>query len=134
MLRLAETRDEVRVVHDQQGTPSSAIDIAAAIEAVAHNLVAHPQERKLRGVFHLASQGKTNWAEFAATIFTLAAERGLPAARVVPITTAEYPTPSRRPAFSYLDTSKLDQSHRVRLPPWREGLVRVMDRLAGGGV
>jgi dTDP-4-dehydrorhamnose reductase len=131
MLRLAAQRPELRVVADQRGTPTSALDIAEGIVAVARNLMAHPLDPSLRGTFHLTSQGSTNWADFAREIFAQSAERGGPRAEVVSIASRDYPTPAARPLNSRLSTEKLERLHGVRLPPWRESLTRVMDRLVG---
>ncbi len=134
MLRVAASRPELRVVDDQHGTPTSALDIACAVEAVARNLIAHPADRGLRGVFHMSAGGPaTTWAAFAAEIFRLSAERGGPSAAVVPIPSSEYPTPATRPAWSALDTSKLAERHGVSLQDWRLGLGQVIDRLAANG-
>ena len=130
MLRLAKTKEELGVVADQWGAPNSAVDLAAAVEAVARNLLREPKNSQLRGVFHMtAAGGPVNWAEFATAIFAESAARGGPSARVRPIATAEYPTPAKRPAWSLLDGGKLQRIHGVALPDWRDGLRRTMDRL-----
>jgi len=133
MLRLAATRDEVRVVADQFGTPTSAIDIAACILSVARNLLAHPADRHLRGVFHMTAQGgPISWADFATEIFNLSAARGGASARVIAISTAEYPTPAQRPNYSCLDGQKLKDVHHVTLAPWQESLRDTMDEIYKG--
>ena len=129
MLRLAETRPELRVVADQWGTPTSALDIAEAIVTVARNLAQRPTDASLRGTFHLTSQGETNWADFAREIFAQSFARGGPGAKVVSIPGSDYPTPARRPANSRLSTAKLAHLHGVCLPHWKESLARVMDAL-----
>ncbi len=129
MLALAETRPELSVVADQLGSPSYAPDIAQAVVTVARNLVARPADGGLRGVFHLCGGGEASWADFAEAIFALSLERGGPSARVKRITTAEYPTPARRPANSRLDCSLLAERHGVVMPHWRDALGRCLDRL-----
>jgi dTDP-4-dehydrorhamnose reductase len=129
MLRLASVRDEIRVVADQQGSPTSALDIAASIIEVARNLIDRPNDATLRGIFHLTNAGQTTWADFAAEIFRLAAKQGGPSARIVPIETSQYPTPARRPARSILDISKIALVHGVRPQHWTEALAVVIDRL-----
>jgi len=128
MLRLADTRDEIGVVADQRGNPTSALDIADAILIVADNLKSRTAP-EWRGIFHMTAAGEANWADFAEAIFAASAEAGGPSARVKRITTADYPTPAHRPANSRLDSSRLAQVHGVRLPDWRESLQGVVERL-----
>lgn len=131
MLRLAADRDEIGVVADQIGSPTSALDIADGIFTISRNLLEKPQDRSLRGLFHLAGTGHASWAEFAAEIFSLSIRFGGPSARVRPIATADYPTPAKRPANSQLDCTKLAQAHGVVLPPWRASLEPCVKRLLG---
>lgn len=128
MLRLAADREEVGVVGDQHGNPTSALDIADALLAIVGNLVAS-DGAGLRGVFHMTGQGEASWAEFAERIFATSAAAGGPSARVRAITTADYPTPAARPANSRLDSSKLARVHGVRLPEWRGSTDEVVRRL-----
>ena len=133
MLRLAGTRDEVGVVADQRGCPTAALDIAAAIVEVAGRLVASPQDAALTGVFHLAGQGDAVWADVAEAVFAASAARGGPHARVTRITTADYPTPARRPANSRLDGSKLARVYGLTLPPWQVSVEACVRRLLAEG-
>jgi len=132
MLRLAGDRDEVGVVADQRGNPTSALDIADAIVAVADNL-GGSDESALRGIFHMTGQDEASWADFAERIFTTSAAAGGPAARVRQISTSDYPTPATRPANSRLDSSKLYERHKVRLPDWRSSTDVVVRRLVEEG-
>lgn len=132
MLTLARTRDDVRVVADQRGTPTNALDIADGVIVVLRNLLARPEASELRGIFHMTGGGETTWAGFAAAIFAASAAGGGPAARVLPIPTSEYPTPARRPANSRLDNTKLANAHGIRLPHWQQSLPRCIDRLVAG--
>ena len=134
MLRLAASRPEIGVVADQHGAPTLASDIAAAVIAVAGNLVAAPDRADLRGTFHMAGAGETTWAGFAAEIFRQSAARGGPSDVVRPITTADYPTPAARPANSRLDCSRLAAIHGVAMPHWQEALAQCMDRLQRQGM
>lgn len=129
MLRLAGDRDEVSVVADQVGNPTSALDIADGIIKVAENLKAS-SDPALRGVFHMTGNGDTSWADFAIGIFAVSAAQGGPSARVRPITTADYPTPATRPANSRLDCSLIARTHGVSLPKWRDALEIVVSRLS----
>ena len=128
MLRLAEDRDELNIVADQRGNPTSALDIADGIFAVAANLF-KSNDLSLRGIFNMSASGEASWAEFAETILAESASLGGPSAEVRPIATADYPTPAKRPANSRLDGAKLQQIHRVRLPDWRESTRSVVQRL-----
>lgn len=128
MLRLANDRDEIAVVADQRGNPTSALDIADGILSVVANLHTS-KEPALRGIFHMSSEGDASWAEFAEAIFAVSASLGGPNASVRPIPTADYPTPAKRPANSRLDSSKLAQIHGVRLPDWRRSVEATIARL-----
>jgi dTDP-4-dehydrorhamnose reductase len=129
MLTLAQNRDEVSVVADQYGCPTYAHDIAVGIVAIGRNLLDRPQYEQLRGIFHVACAGETTWAGFASAIFESLRLLGKRIPKVTPITTAEYPTPARRPANSRLDCSKLERVHNIRLPSWRTSLIACLERL-----
>jgi dTDP-4-dehydrorhamnose reductase len=122
MLALAQDRHEIGVVADQYGCPTYACDIAVGIIAISKNLLGRPLDQRLRGIFHMAGAGETNWAEFAASIFDSLRLAGKNAPKVKPIVTAEYPTPARRPANSRLDCTKLMRIHGIRLPSWQASL------------
>jgi dTDP-4-dehydrorhamnose reductase len=128
MLRLAGDRDEVGVVADQRGNPTSALDIASGLLGIADNLIAS-QDRALRGIFHLAGSGTASWAEFASEIIARSETIGGPSARVREIETKDYPTPARRPANSTLDCSKLQSVHGIRMPEWKLSTAIVVNRL-----
>ncbi|MDB5578015.1 MAG: dTDP-4-dehydrorhamnose reductase [Bradyrhizobium sp.] len=128
MLRFAESRDEVGVVHDQRGGPTSALDIADAVLDVGAHLVADRQPH-LRGVFHLTNAGDASWAEFAELVFRASAVRGGPAARVRRIATADYPTAAPRPSNSRLDCALIEECHGVRLRDWHDAVDAVVGRL-----
>jgi dTDP-4-dehydrorhamnose reductase len=127
MLNLADERDRLSVVDDQHGNPTSALDIADAITAVARNLL-QDRASALRGTFHLAGRGAASWADFAAGIFETSRLMGGPSAQLVRITSADYPTAAKRPANSRLDTSKLTSVHGVTLPPWQSSMQTVVSR------
>ncbi|OOO23280.1 dTDP-4-dehydrorhamnose reductase [Agrobacterium salinitolerans] len=129
MLRLSENRDEINVVADQFGCPTSANDIAAAVVTIARKLV-EDASAPLRGVFHLSGSGETNWANFAKQIFAFAEEHGGKSMIVNDITTAQYPTPARRPANSRLDCSKLEEVYGIKLPSWQTSTRAVVTALA----
>ncbi|MCX7372517.1 MAG: dTDP-4-dehydrorhamnose reductase [Alphaproteobacteria bacterium] len=125
MLALGATRPELRIVADQQGNPTASADLADAIGDVLLQLRDGWRD-EYRGIFHATAQGDTTWHGFAAAIFEASAG---PRPALHPITTAEYPTPARRPANSRLDGAKLQQVFGVRLPHWRQGLARVMQEV-----
>ena len=128
MLRLAETRDHVRVVDDQWGSPTSANDLANAILDILGQLGRDGFSSRA-GVYHLTAQGETTWHGFASAIFAGWAERGRPVPRLVPIRSAEYPAAARRPANSRLDCGKIERQFGIRLPPWQRSLDACLDRL-----
>jgi len=128
MLRLGETRDEVGVVADQLGNPTSAIDIADAVLTIAGRLRSDPAP-DLRGVFHMTGAGEASWAEFAEAIFAAAEFCGRKPVCVKRITTADYPTLAKRPANSRLDCGKLARLYGVALPYWRPSLDACVARL-----
>ena len=118
MLRLAAERDELRVVADQHGTPTPAVLIA---DVTAQLLRRSPEAS---GLYHLTAAGQTTWHGFAEAIVDRACDLGrlVRKPRIIPITTADYPTPAARPAYSVLDCTKLQRDFNIRLPNWREGL------------
>ena len=126
MLRVGAERDVLRVVADQVGTPTP----AALIADVTAQLLQDGGER--RGTWHLTARGETSWHGFAEAIFAGALARGLihRAPKVEPITTAEYPTPAKRPAYSRLDIVTLARDFGVVLPEWQAALGSVLDTLA----
>jgi dTDP-4-dehydrorhamnose reductase len=128
MLRLNETRDEVGVVADQRGNPTSALDIADALIAIAARVKADSSPA-LRGVFHMTGLGEATWADFAEAVFHEAATRGRRLTHVKRIATADYPTPAPRPANSRLDNEKLARVYGFRLPEWRQSAAACCDRL-----
>jgi dTDP-4-dehydrorhamnose reductase len=128
MLRLNETRDEVGVVADQRGNPTSALDIADGLIAIAARVKDDPAPA-LRGIFHMTGSGEGTWADFAQAVFGEAEARGRRPTRVKPIATADYPTPARRPANSRLDKEKLARVYGLRLPEWLPSVAACCARL-----
>lgn len=128
MLRLARERPELRVVADQHGQPTYVPHLAEAILAIAAAL-AGQQRRDVWGVYHVAAGGETTWHGFASAIVRAGAGLGVPQVPVHPITTAEYPTPTARPANSRLDCGKLERTFGVCLPHWQQGLAECIAEL-----
>ncbi|CAD2249200.1 dTDP-4-dehydrorhamnose reductase [Xanthomonas arboricola] len=127
MLRVGAERDELRVVADQVGTPTP----AALIADVTAQLL-RQRTPDTSGTWHLTAAGQTSWHGFAEAIFQQAVSAGLlsRAPRVVPITTADYPTPAKRPAYSRLSIDKLQRDFDIVLPDWQLGLQRVIAEIA----
>jgi dTDP-4-dehydrorhamnose reductase len=119
MLRLGAEREEIRVVMDQIGSPTWTKDIANTIIQLIPQL-----NLEISGIYHYTNSGVTSWYDFAVAIFEEAATLGFPLKieQVIPITTAEYPTPAKRPAYSVLSSRKI--SHLLgNVPPhWRQSL------------
>lgn len=134
MLRLAADRDELRVVADQHGTPTStAIIVNATLVALDRWQQANATQRTaLQGIHHLVASGFTSWHGFASEIFQAAHEQGLiqRIPRVVPIATAEFPTPAKRPSWSVLDNTGFQQRFGYALPNWQDGLHDVIKTLS----
>lgn len=124
MLALAQTREVVGVVDDQRGSPTAARDLAEAILTIVGGF-ARPS-----GLYHFACAGETTWHAFASAIFSGWAKRGHRVPVLNPITTAEYPTPARRPANSCLDCSKIQRDFGIEVPPWQKSLDLCLDDLA----
>lgn len=128
MLGLAGDRDEIGVVADQRGNPTSALDIAEGVLAVTEAL-ARSDDAELRGIFHMTAEGGASWAEFAEAVFAESAALGGPSATVNPISTAQFPTPATRPQNSQLDSTKLLQAYGIQLPAWQSSVRKVVRRL-----
>ncbi len=127
ILRLAAERDELRIVADQFGAPTSSHSIA---DAVLNVMVRWQNE--VTGIYHLVNAGQTSWHGFATAIVEeytrIQSSRGWPQLKVVPenihaITTQEYPSPKIRPVNSSLDCAKLARDFSVILPNWRDALI-----------
>ena len=116
MLRLAQTNSKVRVVADQYGTPTSALELARVIVFL--------METDSYGIYHATCEGSTTWYEFAQTIFQTA---GIDIT-VEPISTSEYPTPAKRPMYSVLDNKALRERHGYYMKDWKDALQEYMQQ------
>lgn len=114
MLRLAKSRDEIRVVDDQIGSPTYTPDLAA--------LLCDMISGDKFGVYHATNEDYCSWAEFAAAVMELSGS----GAKITPIPSSEYPSPAARPANSRLSKRSLDDAGFDRLPPWRDALARFL--------
>lgn len=129
MLRLAGERDELRVVADQRGCPTAAIDLAEAILAADHAVSAGAEPW---GTYHFAGQGVTTWHGFASEIVDAAALITRKRPLVTAISTADFPAPARRPANSQLDSGAFAAQFGYRAAPWRQRARETVSRLLRG--
>jgi dTDP-4-dehydrorhamnose reductase len=123
ILRVATEGKPLRVVNDQIGSPTWARDIAGAIRALVQN--------RASGTYHYTNAGSTSWHGFATSILAGATEAGfiLKTNTVEAIPTSGYPTPARRPAYSVLDTGKIQSLLTAPIPHWRDSLDRMLKEL-----
>lgn len=128
MLNLARQRDEISVVHDQIGNPTSAHDIAEAVLAIA-GIVLEDRQKLVPGTYHLAGSGETSWAGLAEYVFEVSRRAGGPSATVRPIPSSAYPTPVVRPANSRLDSSQVARTFGITMPGWQQSVAACMARL-----
>ena len=117
MLRLAQERDEIRVVADQFGCPTGAPDLASVILLVLPRLMA--DQNAPTGIYHCCNQGETTWAGLARVVMEESAGLGGPRARIIDITTADYPTPAQRPHSSRLSCDRLQKDWDITLRAWQ---------------
>ena len=128
MLRLAADRDRLRVVADQRGTPTATADIAEAILAVD---AAIARSNPASGTFHFAGTGETTWHGFAEAIVAAQVQATGKRPQVDAITTANYPTPARRPVNSALNSTRFAQAFGYRARAWQQRTEEVVDQLTG---
>lgn len=126
MLRLGADRDELNVVDDQYGRPSYVGDIVHTIRFFVDQYAVN--KTLPWGVYHCSSEGVVSWCEFAQAIFAEAKALGVleKSVKVNPIPSSEFPTPAPRPAYSVLDTSKLEHIMKTPLPHWQLGLKKFL--------
>jgi dTDP-4-dehydrorhamnose reductase len=127
MLRLAEERSELRVVADQHGSPTCTADLAQTVFALAPRLI-HADDR-FWGIYHFTGDGETNWCQFADEILTHRARWKGGRPKLTAITTAEYPTPARRPMNSVLDNSRFRATFGLSAKSWRQSAKESVDAL-----
>ncbi|AAK23124.1 dTDP-4-dehydrorhamnose reductase [Caulobacter vibrioides] len=124
MLRLAADRPVVRVVEDQLGCPTSARDIAEALQTITLGMIADPQAPN--GVYHFVNSGEASWADLAREIFRLSHAHGGVHAEVEGIPSSEYPTPARRPRNSRLLTNRIAADYAIHPRPWTEAVADII--------
>ena len=132
MLRLAAERDQLQVINDQIGTPTGA-DLLA--DVTAHGIRAIQANAALSGLYHCVAAGETHWHDYARFVIEWARQNGQPIRvapdGVLPISTAEYPTPAQRPLNSRLATGKLQQAFGLTPPHWQAGVERMLSEVLG---
>jgi len=129
MLRLGQQRPELKVVCDQFGCPTAAVDIAITIINVISQM--HTQAKGRWGTYHYCSTGSTHWADFAQAIFAeaVSVNSDYPSVKVIPIPSSEYPTKATRPGYSVLDCSKIEQSFTITPTMWQSSLQRYIPNI-----
>jgi dTDP-4-dehydrorhamnose reductase len=132
MLRLAGQRDQLSIVDDQIGSPTTSIELARATHEIVSGVMAGQfgAVEEWAGLYHMTCSGSVSWCGFAQAIFTRAVKLlNGKAPMVTPITSAEYPTPAKRPHNSVLSNARLDARFGVRLAPWEIALDQVIQAL-----
>lgn len=128
MLRLAAGRNPIRVVADQHGSPTGAVDVARAIRAILLRQLDDADAPA--GVYHFVNAGEATWYDLASEIMASARRHGFAHAEIEPIETSAYPTAARRPANSRLSTQKLQRDFGIVPRDWREAVAAIMDERA----
>lgn len=119
MMRLGTEKDELRIISDQLGTPTYAVDLA---KCIFHLIESGSQQY---GLYHYSNEGVTSWYDFAKAVFDI----GGIAVKAIPIRSAEYITKAIRPAFSVMDKTKIKNTFGIEIPYWRDSLIECMDKL-----
>jgi dTDP-4-dehydrorhamnose reductase len=130
MLKLAQERDQLKVINDQIGAPTGA-DLLADI--TAHAIRAAQQRAQVSGLYHLVAGGETSWHGYANFVIDFARHAGMslkvaPGA-VQPVPTSAFPTPAQRPHNSRMDTAKLQHTFELNLPLWQTGVARMLSEI-----
>ena len=129
MLRLAADRATLRVIDDQIGGPTSALDLADALLTIIYRYVR--QNDLVPGILHFSNRGEASWADLAEAVMAAAGPMGGVNARIERITTAEYPTKARRPRNSSLDTQKIQDRYGILARNWQEAVTDIVKDLGG---
>jgi len=119
MLKLGAERDELRIIADQVGTPTYAMDLADCILQIISS------GKDAYGTYHYSNEGVASWYDFAKAIFDISGTK----VKALPIRTSEYPTRAVRPAYSVMDKSKIKQTFNIEVPYWRDSLITCISKL-----
>jgi len=128
MMRLAREREKLRVVQDQVGCPTWSRMIAEATALALKTTIAPANAGPRQGLYHLCASGQTSWHGFASAIVERMPADDRKCREVEAISSADYPTPTKRPAYSVMSGDKLARDFGLRLPDWRESLGQVMEK------
>ena len=131
ILALGAEHEEIRIVVDQRGAPTSATDLADAIVYLSNAVLEDEKGPEQYGTFHITNEGNTTWHGFACAIMDGARLRGARVARVEPIATTDFPMRARRPPNSTLNTTKISRTYGIELQSWRSALENCLDTLVG---
>ena len=130
MLRLAKERDRLSVINDQVGAPTGAELLADVTAHALRQVNASPDGARLAGLYHLSASGQTTWHGYASFVLETALKLGVPLkaspATIDPVPTSNFPTPAQRPLNSRLDTRKLQRAFNLVMPPWQQGVARML--------
>jgi dTDP-4-dehydrorhamnose reductase len=119
MLKLGAERDELKIIADQVGTPTYAMDLAACIfDIISSGKTAY-------GTYHYSNEGVASWYDFAKAIFDISGTK----VKALPIRTHEYPTRAVRPAYSVMDKSKIKQTFGIEISHWRDSLINCISKI-----
>jgi dTDP-4-dehydrorhamnose reductase len=123
MLRLGKEKEELNVVYDQVGSPTSAADLADVILQITSQLLSVKQN--IGGIYHFSNEGVCSWYDFAVEIMNISGMK----CKVSPITSDKYPSPVKRPAYSVLNKSKIKDTFGITIPYWKESLIKVYGQI-----
>lgn len=127
MLQLAKERDSLSVIHDQIGAPTGAELVA---DVTAH-VLRTAMQNNVTGIYHLTASGEVSWYEYAKFVLDYAQQKGTPLklspSDIKAVSSSEYPTPAQRPLNSRLNTTKLQETFNIYLPPWQNGVTHMLD-------
>lgn len=127
MVRLGQEREALSVVDDQHGSPTSAQDLAQAVQTIALTMLHDPSRQG--GIYHFSNSGATTWHGVAAHIFDWTARNGLKSPKLSAIASSEYPTAAKRPANSLLDTTKITSDFGIVPRRWQSAIDAILEQL-----
>jgi dTDP-4-dehydrorhamnose reductase len=127
MLKLMSEKEEINVVSDQVGSPTYAADLAEGIMQIIGTLSTHQSPFTVHGIYHYSNEGIISWHDFAMAIKEISGSK----CKINPISTSQYPTPAKRPAYSVLDKKKIQQTFGIVLKDWKQSLATCIRKIQG---